>query len=209
MTYTERGNRMSIAEKMAQRVQELMAGGTDLQSALAKVLEETKVHKPRSSGGALARIRKSRNIPELRNIRKTAYAKISKSKDKPDACERYRKEIAAAEKKLTELLAEVSQSRCPWKKSMELGETAAGAFNYYLDELKARTDEVIGALRKRLTNAQVKAGYQSFEVEIPEGVPEVLRPTMEARIKNGDMQVITICRQLSFIKAVKAQSSAL
>lgn len=199
-----------VAEKAAKRVTELVTGGMELKDALTKVLEEAKIQVVSSAprGMAISRIKKSRNIPELRNIRKIAYAKISKSKGNEPAIARYRLEVKAAEAKLNVLLGEVSQARYPWKMAMKLGEDAAGAFNYYLETLKNEVDQAIVVLKKQRTNAQVKAETQVQDIVVPDQVPAELKPAMQGRIKNGDMQVITICRQLAFIGQVRSQQSA-
>ena len=147
-----------------------------------------------------------RNIPEVRRLKKIAYAKISKSKDKPEAVDRYRKEVAQADEVLNQLLAEIAADKTPWKKALELGEDEAAAFNYFLQDYKDKIDDELKELAKakNLTNAEVKAELQKTKLVIPTAVPKELREAMAERIKRGDQMVQTVAKKAAYIKALKA-----
>lgn len=194
-------NNNLVTNEMTKKVEALVKSGKSLQEALEVVLAE--IVKPVAVGRIdhVAYIKGLRNIPEVKRVRKIAYAKISKSKGKVEAIARYKLEIEEADKKLNELLAEVDAAASPWEKSMELGEDAAAAFNYYFLTLKINYDMQMEFVKKQksMTNAQLKAALQDTKVAIPSSVPKVLQPVMLDRINNGDMMVITTAKKVSLI----------
>jgi hypothetical protein len=89
------------AKKLADQVEALMKDGKSMAEALQAVL-------PKSTGRAgidhVALINSMNNLEELRKAKKTAHAKKSKSKDKPEAAARYQLEIDAATARINELI---------------------------------------------------------------------------------------------------------
>ena len=143
---------------------------------------------------------KLENIPEVRRVKKIAYAKISKSKGKEDAIARYKLEIEKADEVLNRLLADVNSAEEPWKRAMELGESADAAFNYYLTSYTANIEAAVKIKSKGLTNAQVKAALQVLKATVPDDLPEILKATWERRVENQDMMLITLSKKVAFLK---------
>lgn len=193
---------------LAKRVEALVKSGKSLQEALQVALGEVKAPVPAGRIDHIAYIASLRDLPEVRRVRKIAYAKISKSKGKTEAIARYKLEIVEADKKLNELLAEVDGAEVPWMKAMELGENAAGAFNFYLGDYEAGVEAELKDLKLKanLTNAQLKAALQVTKVLVPNDVPEVFREVILQRINNGDMRLITIARKAAFVLSLKVKA---
>ena len=193
-----------IMESQVKRVQELLNSGMTMEEAIGVVLQE-RVAANASSGPRrdnIAYINGLTNITEARRCKKIAYAKISKSKGKIVAIARYKEEVAAATKIVESLVGQAQVAKVPWKKAMELGEDAAGAFNYYyLTPLAEKIDKALAKKTKGMTRGQVKAAILAILPSTPEDVPEVLKPVWAARMAHGDMMVITLARKLTFVKA--------
>lgn len=183
------------------KVQELMKGGKTLDEALQLALADAQHVNPQRDN--IAYIKSLRNIPEVRRMKKVAYAKISKSKGKEDSIIRYKLEVAAADERLNELLSEVNAASKPWEKAMELGEDAAAAFNYYLSSYKDNVDKLMDKKTKNVTKAEVKAALLKINPEIPEDMPEMFRPVAADRVHNGDMMLMTVLRKVSYLKSLK------
>ena len=207
-TNTQKADNPTITLEMMTEINQLVANGMPLEQALQMAFEaglkaQTKVSRsgqPRKDN--IAYIESLTNLPEVRRVKKVAYAKKSKSKNNPEAVARYEKEIAAADAKLNELLQLVNSAETPWLKAKELGETVEGQFNYFLlpyeDELNGKADAI--AAKAKATKAQVKAKLLAIKPEVPEDVPEELRPAMQTRIDNKDMRVVTVARKAAFVK---------
>jgi DNA repair exonuclease SbcCD ATPase subunit len=191
---------MSNVERITAKVQELMATGKTMQEAMQEVL--TAELKPTTAKDNVGKIKELRNLPELRRVKKIAYAKISKSKGKEDSIARYKEEIKACETRINELIAEITASEVPWKKSMELGEDAAGALNYFLADYKTKIEEELGKKTKGMTNAKIKSALQETKATVPQDIPEELKAPLMNRIERGDMLVITLCKTVSFLQTL-------
>lgn len=191
----------SATEKMAQEIQKLMSEGKTLEEALQQVVTVKTVSVGRRD--TLAYIKECRNIPEVRRLKKIAYAKISKSKGKLDAIARYKEEIKVAEDRLNDLIKEVNAAEIPWQKAMELGEDADAAFNYFFSSFKEQVDKALDKATKSMTRAQVKAELQTTTPKLPSKLPELLQPAMQKRMDNQDMQVITTAKKLVMYNRIK------
>ena len=191
---------MTNSTALATKVQEMVVSGMTLEEALASVLADIT---PSSSTGAkrdnIAYIKGLRDIPEVKRCRKIGYAKISKSKGKEEAIARYRVEIATADEILNGLLEEVNSAEIPWMKAMELGESAASAFNYYLQPLTEQLEEKVLERSKTMTKAQVKAELLTIKPSVPKDSPKVFEEVWKTRIANQDMMVITLARKVAFV----------
>ena len=150
----------------------------------------------------IAYIQSLTDLPEVRRVKKVAYAKKSKSKNNPEAVARYEQEIKAAEDKLNELLALVNSAETPWLKAKELGEPVEGQFNYFLLPYEEKLNDQVDAIaaKRKLTKAQVKAALLAIKPEVPEDIPEELKAAMQTRIDNKDMRVVTVARKAAFVK---------
>lgn len=211
---------VTLTSELLAKITELQTQGFTLGTALEKVMAEAEeqglltktvtVHTGGNGGGStgprrdtVAYLDKLQNIPEVRRVKKIAYAKISKSKGKEDAIARYKLEIEKADEVLNELLADVNSAAEPWKRAMELGESADGAFNYYLASYTPEVEAAVKLKSKGLTNAQVKAALQVLPTATPDDLPEILKPTWERRVENQDMMLVTLSKKVAFVKVVK------
>ena len=186
---------------MTSKIQELVAEGKTLEEALQVVLTESSKTQPRRDN--VAYIESLTNLPEVRRVKKIAYAKISKSKGKDEAIARYKQEIEAADLKLTELLKEVNSAECPWKKAMELGEDAASAFNYYFSTYKDQIDKEVEKKAKGKTKAEVKAALIKISPVLPGDMPEIFHEVAVERVQNGDMMVVTVLKKVGYLQSIK------
>ena len=177
-----------------------LAEGKTTEEALQMVVASAVKKVPTARKDNLAYIASLRNIPEVRRVKKIAYAKVSKSKERPEAVARYQEEIKAADEKLNELLSEVNQAKEPWKKAMELGEDAKGAFQYFLTPYKDEIDKAVDKAAAKMTKAEVKAALLAIKPIIPDELPELFKPVATERLNNGDMMLLTIFRKASFLK---------
>ncbi len=187
--------------EMATKVQELMAEGKTMEEALQSVIQAASKTQPRRDN--VAYIESLNNLPEVRRVKKIAYAKISKSKGKEEAIARYKQEIEAADFRLTELLKEVNSAKCPWKKAMELGEDAASAFNYYFATFKDQVDKEVEKRAKGKTKAEVKAALLKISPVLPEAMPEIFFDVAVERVNNGDMMVVTVLKKVAYLNSLK------
>lgn len=212
-TTTQKADNQTITKEMLAELNKLvLEKGLSLEEAMQQVwtmgfTAGQKAKATTHSNGTpkrdnLAYIEGLNDIPEVRRVKKVAYAKKSKSKNNPEAVARYEKEIAAADAKLNTLLAMVEQAETPWLKAKELGETVEGQFNYFLlpyeDDLSKKVDAI--AAKRKATKAQVKAILLGLKPEVPAEVPEELKPAMQVRIDNKDMRVVTVARKAAFVK---------
>lgn len=205
---TQKADNPTITLEMMKQLNDMVAQGMSLEQALQMAFEAGLKAKPKAHRNGqpkkdnIAYIQGLMDLPEVRRVKKVAYAKKSKSKNNPEAVARYEREIAAADAKLNELLAMVEAAETPWLKAKELGEPVEGQFNYYLlpyeDELNKQVDAI--AARKKATKAQVKAQLLAIKPGVPEEIPEELKPAMQTRIDNKDMRVVTVARKAAFVK---------
>lgn len=171
-----------------------------LKSLVTEASQKTTTSNPRRD--QVAYIESLNSIPETRKARKIAYAKISKSKGKPDAIARYQLEIKAADKKLNELITEVENAPEPWKKAMELGEDAKGALTYFINSYKDKVDTDLDKKTKSKTRAEVKAALLKLTPSIPSDFPEILKDAASERVNNGDMMLVTVFRKVAYLKSL-------
>ena len=169
-----------------------------LKSLVTEASQKTTTSNPRRD--QVAYIESLNSIPETRKAKKIAYAKISKSKGKPDAIARYQLEIKAANKKLNELITEVENAPEPWKKAMELGEDAKGALTYFINSYKDKVDTDLDKKTKSKTRAEVKAALLKLTPSIPSDFPEILKDAASERVNNGDMMLVTVFRKVAYLK---------
>lgn len=184
------------------RVQELMEAGKSLEEALALVIEEAKLAGQGSNTRRdnIAYIKSLRNLPEARRCKKIAHAKISKSKGKAASIANYRAEIAAATEVIKALEKEIESAEIPWKKAMELGEDAAGAFNWYLAGITGAIEEAVKEAKGKMTNAELKAALLAIQPKVPSFVPKVFKGVWATRMSRMDMQVIALAKKAAFVK---------
>lgn len=191
-----------------EKILELMAQGVKPEEAIQQVLqeEETKI-KVKGAGrqviDRIAYIQGLTNIQEVRKSRKIAYAKQSKSKDKPEALARYKKEVEVATTRLNELMAEVNQAECPWRKAIELGETVDGAIQFYIQDLENQVAGDWEKAGKGATKAQIKVFCQKATINL-ELVPEELRASAKSRIDRKDMRLISTLQKAQALKDLEA-----
>jgi len=197
-------NTMSENTTLTTKYEALIKSGMTQEEALKSLVtgasQKTTTSNPRRD--QVAYIERLNSIPETRKARKIAYAKISKSKGKPDAIARYQLEIKAADKKLNELIIEVGNAKEPWKKSMELGEDAKGALTYFINSYKDRVDTDLDKKTKGKTRAEVKVALMKNSPSIPNDFPEILKAPAEERVKNGDMMLVTVFRKAAYLKSL-------
>lgn len=168
--------------EQAEKIQQLMAEGKTLEEALQLTSQKAK----KNPIDRISYIQALENISELRKARKTAYAKKSKSKDKPETLERYQKEIDVSTERLNQLLAEVNSSETPWKKALELGETPEGAIQYFLTSLEAESEAYFATVD--IPKSQIKSLLNKTVIQT-EFVPEELREPFAKRLESRDQRV--------------------
>ena len=181
--------------------EQALSQGKSKEEALQMIVAEAskKVSSPRRDN--IQFIQSLTSIPEVRKAKKVAYAKVSKSKDKPEAVARYQLEIQAADKRLNELLSEVNQAKEPWKKAMELGEDAKGAVTYFIQGYKEEIDKKLEKAVGKMTKSEVKAALLKITPTVPADLPEVLKDVASERVHNQDMMLITIFRKVNFLSS--------
>lgn len=145
------------------------------------------------------------NISEVRKARKIAYAKKSKSKDKPEAIARYEREIQAATEKLTQILQVVNSSEHPWKTALEMGETVDGALQFFIQDLEQQVQDEWKEAGKPYTKAQIKTFCQKQDISqvAKELIPEPLQETFTNRIANKDQRLKTLAQNWAGLQALK------
>lgn len=187
------------AKAQAAQIQELMAQGLSLEEALSKVTTK----KGRERIDRIAYIQGLNNISELRKARKTAYAKKSKSKDKPEAAARYEEEIKEATNRLNEVLAEVNASPIPWKAALEHGDTEDGALQLFIQDLEKEVDEAwekfLGAMDPKPTKAEVKVFTQGTTIT-DATIPDELKGVYNKRISNRDQRLYSLAQKAAALK---------
>lgn len=209
-TNTTTTNRtQTITLELMAKINELTANGMELEAALFQVLTEaeTKIQARPQVGTQkrdhIAYIESLKNLPEIRRVRKVAYAKISKSKGKEEAIARYHKEVDAATAKLNELLAEIDRSETPWLKAKEFGEDKDSQLNYWVRQQEELLEDKLEARAKKgLTKAQIKAKVTEAKVDLSV-VPEELRATAQDRISRKDMRVQTVIKKMAVVNEAK------
>ena len=146
------------------------------------------------------------SISEVRKARKIAYAKKSKSKDKPEAVARYEQEIQTATDKLTQMLQVVNSSETPWKTALEMGETVDGALQLFIQDLEQEVEAEWKELGKGYTKAQVKTFCQSRDISqvAKDLIPEPLQETFNNRLANKDQRLKTLAQNWQGMMDIKA-----
>lgn len=189
---------MTISKKtqsQADRIKELMAGGKSLEEALTEVTQKT----PRVTIDRLAYIKGLNNIQELRIAKKTAYAKKSKAKDKPETLAKYQAEIDLATERLNELIADVNAAEVPWMRALELGETPEGAVQYALSSIEATLDDFFKTAKG--TKAQIKELTRNTPADI-DFVPEQLKTAFQERLDHMDQRVQVAASKYNLMTAI-------
>ena len=190
---------MTISKKtqsQADRIRALMTEGKSLEEALTEVAQKT----PRVTIDRLAYIGGLDNIQELRIARKTAYAKKSKAKDKPETLAKYQAEIDLATERLNDLIAEVNVAVVPWRKALELGETPEGAVQYFLFEIETQVEEFFKTAKG--TKAQVKELTRKTAPSI-DFVPDQLRVAFQERLDHSDQRVQVAASKFNLMNDLK------
>lgn len=210
MNTNQASNPTVLTKELMTKVTGLMTEqGKTLEEALLMVLSqaesEGKIRKATNPTGPrkdnIAYIQGLNDLPELRRVKKIAYAKKSKSKNNPAACERYDQEIAEASKRINQLLALIPNDETGWLKAKELGEDAATQFNYFLVPFEENLNERVDAVAKKkgLTKAQVKAALIAAKAEVPAAVPEELKAAMAERMAHNDQRVLTVAKKAAYV----------
>lgn len=145
------------------------------------------------------------NISEVRKARKIAYAKKSKSKDKPEAVARYEEEIKTATEKLTQMLQVVNSSKEPWKTALQMGETVDGALQLFIQDLEQEVEAEWKEKGKGYTKAQVKTFCQSQDISqvAKDLIPEQLQETFTNRLNNKDQRLKTLAQNWKGLQTLK------
>jgi hypothetical protein len=194
----------SQAQEMAEKIEGLLKEGKTMAEALSLVV--TAVKPVRATVDRVALINSMNNISDLKAARKTAYAKKSKSKERPEALERYQNEIDTATARINEIIAEVNASECPWKKALEYGDTPDGALQYYIQdkekEVEGEFADLLAGFEKQPTKAEIKA-FTSVAKVATNWVPEVLRPSFERRLRNRDQRVYTLALRVQSLQDLR------
>lgn len=184
------------AQDMATKIEELMLAGKTLVEALAAVVPTTKPATTKIN--RVLHIQGMNNLTLLKAARKTAYAKKSKSKDNPEALERYQLEIDTATARLNEIISEINASNCAYKKALEYGDTPDGALQYYIQDKENEVDTAIDILLRGLSKVPTKAEIKAYTAKAKPDltfVPETLRDSFKRRLENRDQRVYTLAQR--------------
>lgn len=214
---------MMSPEEMTKRVEELVQEGMSMAEALQKVIGEntpapaapsTRIQM--TADGRVSWISSLSNIADLKKAVKIAFAKKSKSKDKPASVARYEDEIKAGQARLNELIALINTAEDPIAKAIELGDEESGIVQRILGVFEAGLDDKLSKIQaaKKLTNKQIKDEVNSTSDAVPVSIvvklgelgPKYLE-IYEGRGKRGDQRIITLNKRLNYlaIEDVKAR----
>lgn len=179
------------------------------QEVFKKGQEAGKAKTTRQVVDRIAYIQGLDSITEVRKARKIAYAKKSKSKDKPEAVARYEQEIQTATDKLTQMLQVVNSSETPWKTALEMGETVDGALQLFIQDLEQVVEAEWKERGKGYTKAQVKTFCQSQDISqvAKDLIPEPLQETFNNRLANKDQRLKTLAQNWVGLQTLKAGKS--
>ena len=191
------------ATTQAQKIQELMTNqNMTLEEALTVV--NTKV--PRSQIDRVALIKAMTSLTDLRKARKTAYAKKSKSKDHPEAAERYQKEITAAADRLNELIALINSADTPWKVALEYGDTPDGALQYFITSLEQEVQVFFNTTP--FTKSELKSLLQKTKIR-QDFIPDDLVEPFQRRLANRDQRLQTLAARYTLMSSFKENPDSL
>ena len=199
----------SINQDLLKELTEKVAKGEMTQEeALQKMFEAGQASKPKTTRQVVDRIayiQEMTSIQEVRKARKIAYAKKSKSKDKPEAIARYEQEIKTATDKLTQMLQVVNSSESPWKTALEMGETVDGALQLFIQDLEQEVEAEWKVQGKPYTKAQVKTFCQSQDIAqvAKDLIPEPLQETFTNRLNNKDQRLKTLAQNWKGLQTLK------
>lgn len=199
----------SINQDLLKELTEKVAKGEMTQEeALQKMFEAGQASKPKTTRQVVDRIayiQEMTSIQEVRKARKIAYAKKSKSKDKPEAIARYEQEIKTATDKLTQMLQVVNSSESPWKTALEMGETVDGALQLFIQDLEQEVEAEWKVQGKPYTKAQVKTFCQSQDITqvAKDLIPEPLQETFTNRLNNKDQRLKTLAQNWKGLQTLK------
>jgi predicted nucleic acid-binding Zn-ribbon protein len=206
------------AQEATKKIMELVAEGKTMEEAIAEVM---KVMTPTVAGrtildesGLIARMEAETNIEELRKKIKIAFAKKSKSKDKP-AEAKYDAEIRAGQKRLNELLRECEAVEDPIQriyKYMEMGEAKGTVLQLILKMLETEADEILKGLRDKMgtkvkdQKSQINVSPDSLAIKVRDTLdgfgPDFLNIFQE-RHKRGDVRCQALNREYNYIAAMQ------
>lgn len=190
---------------MADKILAMIAEGKSLPEALAATLPTAKPQ--RIQIDRVAYINSLDNLKDLKAARKTAYAKKSKAKGKPEAEARYQKEIDTATARYNEYVSEVNNSACPWKKSIELGVGVEGALQYFVQDLEHKTNDELEELVKALKPVPTKAQVKTFVTQSKPTlnfVPDELKAGFQKRLETRDQRVYTLAQRARAVADLKS-----
>jgi hypothetical protein len=184
-------------QDQAEKIKNLMAEGKTLEEALSLTSQKAK----KDPIDRIAYIQGLNNIAELRKARKTAYAKKSKSKDKPETLARYQQEIDVATDRLNTLISEVTSAEVPWQKALELGETPEGAIQYFLGSIEKESEDYLreAGIKKSI----LKTLLQNTVIHL-EFVPTELAEAFQKRIDSRDQRVRAAAVRYQLMTDLKA-----
>lgn len=196
---------------VAERISKMMAEGKTLEEALQVIQTEEAAKSTTKVVDRVAWITEIDNISELRNAIKIAFAKKSKSKDKPEAFARYEKEIKSGQAKLNELLALISKETegVRWLKALELGESLDGAIQWFIQDRENIVNEQLEELLKGVSKAEQHRKIVAMSTETPESFKERLSnvdgalDAFERRAVSGDQRVVTLIKKVNLEESLR------
>lgn len=189
-----------MIKEMADKIEALVAGGKTMAEALAEVVP---LKATRTRIDRIAYIESLDNLKDLRSARKTAYAKKSKAKGKPEAEARYNQEIEVATRKLNELASQINSATYPWKKALELGDTPEGALQFLIQDLEQESKAKLDYLTKAMDPVPTKAEIKTFVAQskvATDFIPEELRAAFRRRLESRDQRVYTLAQRMQAIE---------
>jgi hypothetical protein len=174
---------------VATKIMELLAGGKTMEQAIAElnlVPGGTHRHDPQA-------IAKMTDLQVLRQIRKSAFAKLSKGSKNADTLRVYEEEKNSSTKRIAELLKIIKNDPKPHEKAKEFNEELSARTQFFLDYYQA----LLGKILAKATAQLSKAGYKALIAQAKpsmEGIPEEFAPTIKERFEHNDLRVITILK---------------
>lgn len=193
---------------VAERMTKMMAEGKTLEEALQIIQSEEKV----SNGKVEDRttwIATLDNISELRNAIKIAFAKKSKSKDKPEAKARYEGEIKAGQAKLNQMLGVIAQETegVRWIKALELGESLEGSIQWFVQDRENIVNELLEEMFSSISKAELHRKIVAQSSATSEETKERLNTVdgaldaFEKRLVANDQRVITLVKKINLTES--------
>ncbi len=158
--------------------------------------------KPRRDN--IAFVQGLKNIESVRKFHQVAVAKKAKSADRPEAIERYQKEIDASKEHLAQLLEEAMNADTPLEKLIELGEEPNKVITAFIKTKEAEFVKWVETNEFKVPKNVLKNIDDGVPAEFLNELPLDLAEPVAERHSKSDFRLRAICRKFNFITLVEA-----